>query len=380
MEESAMAVRALAKAPGQSASEGLLRIMAEPRQREGPVTNLPSAESISQVRAEFTSSWEAALRGDGFPPRIHPFLTRAAEADRPDLERELTEIDQEFCKRFPPASIWMGGTVDQKADTPGPEGLATIDSVRQQGDMPSCDPAATLERATQGSSASEPPDALGLPNAAFSLKEGGVAAEVPASTRKRTGQVLVPGYEIVGELGRGGMGVVYKARQIGLNRWVALKMVLAGAHASQHQLDRFLTEAKAVADLQHPNIVQIYDIDEHEGLPYFSLEFVGGGSLDTKVHRKAQPPHEAAHMVETLAQAMQYAHEHGVIHRDLKPANILLTVDGMPKITDVASSCAMTWNVPMLRPEVAASGTIGVWHRARTSTSSRLAERFPSCR
>jgi eukaryotic-like serine/threonine-protein kinase len=309
--------------------------MAELRQREGPTTKSPVAESVSQVRAEFTSSWEAALRGVGTPPRIHPFLTRVPEADRLHLERELTEIDQEFFKRSGPASIWMGGTVDQKADTPGPEGLATIDSVRQQeSGMPSCDPAATLERMTQDSSASRPPDALGLPNAAFSLKEGGVAAEVPASTRKRAGQVLVPGYEIAGELGRGGMGVVYKARQIGLNRWVALKMVLAGAHASQHQLDRFLTEAKAVADLQHPNIVQIYDIDEHDGLPFFSLEFVGGGSLDAKVHRKPQPPREAAHMVETLAQAMQYAHEHGVIHRDLKPANILLTVDGMPKITD----------------------------------------------
>src|SRR5712692_10092154 len=267
--------------------------MAEPRQREGPVRKSPSAESISQVRGEFTSSRVAGLKGVGNPPRIHPFLTRAAEADRPDLERELTEIDQEFCKRFPPASIWMGGTVDQKADTPSPECLATIDSVRQQeSGLPSCDPAATLERGTPDSSASQPPKALGLPNAAFSLKEEGVAAEVPASTRKRAG-VLVPGYEIVGELGRGGMGVVYKARQIGLNRWVALKMVLAGAHASQHQLDRFLTEAKAVADLQHPNIVQIYDIDEHEGLPYFSLEFVGGGSLDAKVHRKPQPPREA---------------------------------------------------------------------------------------
>ncbi|HMF16932.1 MAG TPA: tetratricopeptide repeat protein [Gemmataceae bacterium] len=147
-------------------------------------------------------------------------------------------------------------------------------------------------------------------------------------------QVLVPGYEIVGELGRGGMGVVYKARQIGLNRWVALKMVLAAAHASQHQLDRFLTEAKAVAGLQHPNIVQIYENGEHDGLPFFSLEFVGGGSLDAKVHRKPQPPREAAHTVETLAEAMHYAHEHGVIHRDLKPANILLTVDGIPKITD----------------------------------------------
>src|SRR6266704_3690475 len=107
--------------------------MTEPRQCEEPGQKSASAESISRVCAEFTSSWESALKGDGVPPRIHPFLTRAAEADRPDLERELTEIDQEFCKRFPPASIWMGGTVDQKADTPGPECLATIDSVRQQG-------------------------------------------------------------------------------------------------------------------------------------------------------------------------------------------------------------------------------------------------------
>jgi serine/threonine-protein kinase len=307
--------------------------MAEPRQREGAVPKSPTAESVSQVSAEFTSSWEAALKGSGIPPSIHPFLSRVAEADRSDLERALTEIEQEFCKRSPSGSFWLGGTVEQKANTPGPEGLATIDSVRQE-DLPSLDPAATLERVTQDGSSARAEDGLGLPNAAFSLKEEGIAAESTAAKRKRASQVVVPGYEIVGELGRGGMGVVYKARQVGLNRWVALKMVLAGAHASQHQLDRFLTEAKAVADLQHPNIVQIYEIGEHDGLPFFSLEFVGGGSLDAKVHRRAQPPCEAAHMVETLAQAMQYAHEHGVIHRDLKPANILLTVDGMPKITD----------------------------------------------
>jgi serine/threonine-protein kinase len=306
--------------------------MAEPRQREGPVPKSPTAESVSQVRAEFTSSWEAALKGSGIPPSIHPFLSRVAEADRSDLERALTEIDQEFYKRSPSGSFWLEGTVEQKANTPSPEGIATIDSVRQ--DLPSFDPAATLERVTQDGSPARAEDGLGLPNAAFSLKEEGIAAESTAAKRKRASQVMVPGYEIVGELGRGGMGVVYKARQVGLNRWVALKMVLAAAHASQHQLDRFLTEAKAVAELQHPNIVQIYEKGEHDGLPFFSLEYVGGGSLDAKVHRKPQPPREAAHMVETLAQAMQYAHEHGVIHRDLKPANILLTVDGMPKISD----------------------------------------------
>src|SRR5260370_38010067 len=152
------------------------------------------------------------------------------------------------------------------------------------------------------------------------------------------------------------MGVVYKARQIGLNRWVALKMVLAAAHASKHQLDRFLTEAKAVADLQHPNIVQIYEKGEHDSLPFFSLEFMGGGSLDAKVHRKAQPAREAAHMVETLAQAMQYAHERGVIHRDLKPANILLVSGGVVSGEETPSrldhSPLTTHHAPLTNPKI----------------------------
>jgi serine/threonine protein kinase len=147
-------------------------------------------------------------------------------------------------------------------------------------------------------------------------------------------QPTVPRYEIVGELGRGGMGVVYKARQRGLNRWVALKMVLAGAHASPQQLARFNTEAEAVARLQHPNIVQIYDVGELDGLPYFSLEYIDGASLDQQIHRQPQPPRMAANLIETLARAMHYAHENGIIHRDLKPANVLMTSDGKPKITD----------------------------------------------
>jgi serine/threonine-protein kinase len=169
--------------------------------------------------------------------------------------------------------------------------------------------------------------AAGLQNASFSLAEN-------LSVTSHPNQIPVPGYEILGELGRGGMGVVYKARQLGLNRVVALKMVLAGAHAGEQQLARFHTEAEAVALLQHPNIVQIYDVGEHDGLPYFSLEYIDGGALDRKIHRQAQPPREAARLVEMLADAMQYAHQHGVIHRDLKPANVLLTQDGQPKITD----------------------------------------------
>jgi tetratricopeptide (TPR) repeat protein/tRNA A-37 threonylcarbamoyl transferase component Bud32 len=144
----------------------------------------------------------------------------------------------------------------------------------------------------------------------------------------------VPGYDILGELGRGGMGVVYKARQTKLHRTVALKMVLAGAHAGAEQLARFYTEAEAVAHLQHPHIVQIYEVGEHDNLPFFSLEYVDGGSLSQRINGKPQSAGDAARTVEQLARAMAYAHEHGIIHRDLKPANVLLTAEGEPKITD----------------------------------------------
>ena len=144
----------------------------------------------------------------------------------------------------------------------------------------------------------------------------------------------VPGYEILGELGRGGMGVVYKARQVRLNRVVALKMILSGAHAGPQELQRFRLEAESVAQLQHPHVVQIHDVGEADGRAYLSLEFVDGGSLDR--HLKTQPhtAEQGARLVATLARAMHAAHEQGIIHRDLKPANVLLTHDGAPKITD----------------------------------------------
>jgi tRNA A-37 threonylcarbamoyl transferase component Bud32 len=143
-----------------------------------------------------------------------------------------------------------------------------------------------------------------------------------------------PDYEILGELGRGGMGVVYKARHLRLNRLVALKMILAGGHASGQELTRFQREAEAVARLQHPNIVQIYEDGEHQGLPFFAMEFVAGGSLDRRLQGRPIPPREAVRMVATLAAAVDHAHQKGVIHRDLKPANVLLGEGDAPKITD----------------------------------------------
>jgi eukaryotic-like serine/threonine-protein kinase len=151
----------------------------------------------------------------------------------------------------------------------------------------------------------------------------------------------IPGYEVIEELGRGGMGVVYKARQLGLNRTVALKMVLAGAHADPELLARFRSEAEAGARLRHPNIVQIYEVGAAAGLPFLALEYVGGGSLARWLGGTPLPPRAAAGLVETLARAVQTAHEQGIVHRDLKPANILLdgpgprpTDPGTPKVAD----------------------------------------------
>jgi len=150
-------------------------------------------------------------------------------------------------------------------------------------------------------------------------------AGAPTASRDVSTNVQVPGYKMLGVLGRGGMGVVYKALQEKANRLVALKMILAGAHADQHEQTRFRVEAEAVAKLSHPNIVQLFEVGETpDGFPFFSLEFVAGGTLAERLKQGPLRAAEAANLVEALARAMQYAHEQGVVHRDLKPLNILL--------------------------------------------------------
>jgi WD40 repeat protein len=150
----------------------------------------------------------------------------------------------------------------------------------------------------------------------------------PTPTPDIADRPAVPGYEILSELGRGGMGVVYQARQVALNRVVALKMVLAGGHAGEADLARFRTEAEAIARLQHPHIVQIHEVGESGGLPFFALEYCAGGSWEKKLGGTPLPAREAARLIEALAGAVQAAHQAGIVHRDLKPANILLASGG----------------------------------------------------
>jgi WD40 repeat protein len=144
----------------------------------------------------------------------------------------------------------------------------------------------------------------------------------------------VRGYEVLGKLGQGGMGAVYKAHHLRLNRVVALKVVGEAPNARPEDLVRFRQEAELIARLHHPNVVQIYEVGEYPGGSYLALEYVDGPALDRQVNGTPQPPRQAAQLVETLARAVHYAHGQGIVHRDLKPANVLLTSAGAPKITD----------------------------------------------
>ena len=260
-----------------------------------PAWTLSGNPEVSTIRAlervcdRFETAWQA-----GMCPSIEDHLTNAKGPERPTLLRELLAIDVAYRLRA--------------GERPTPE-----EYHRRFRDDP--------EGVETGFSAG-------------GAAVGGLSTTLAKAEDSLDSVPKIPGYVVLEELGRGGMGVVFKATAERLNRIVALKMILAGDLAGPEASARFLTEAEAVARLQHPQVVQIFRIGDHNGRPYLEMEYVAGGSLADRLDGRPWGPTGAARLVESLAEAVHHAHVREIVHRDLKPANILMTVDGTPKVTD----------------------------------------------
>jgi WD40 repeat protein len=263
---------------------------------------------IDAVCRRFEADWRAGVR--------HPLDDYVAEVPgqgRPALRAELEALEREL--RLPEETVARGesgSTAEAPTIAPANSPTSPIPGMER----PSAHEEATLRPRDQatvdlGTAAAAQPDAT-------------------APTRIR----YFGDYEITREIARGGMGVVFQARQMSLNRPVALKMILAGQLAKETDVRRFYTEAEAAANLDHPGIVPIYEVGQHEGQHYFSMGYVEGQSLSQRLVEGPLPAREAAELIRRVCEAIEYAHQHGVIHRDLKPANVLLDKHGNPRVTD----------------------------------------------
>jgi tetratricopeptide (TPR) repeat protein len=313
-----------------------------------PDGRLPAAVALRLEEAcgRFEAAWRAGGR-----PRLEDYLGPATGPEYRALLRELVALDAHYRRRA--------------GESPRPADYADR--------FPGLDPADCASAFAGAAGGAAPPGPAPPAPGADTVRPDGPPGRPPIPPAP---PAVIGDYEILGELGRGGMGVVYQARQVPLNRLVALKMVLAGEHAGPEDLARFLAEAEVVAALQHPHIVQIFEVGRHAGLPFFALEYLEGGSLKDKLRGAPLPPREAAQLVQTLAGAVQAAHERGIIHRDLKPGNVLLAADGTPKVTDfglarrveggggLTQSGAIVGTPGYMAPEQAAGGGKTVGRRA----------------
>jgi len=276
-------------------------------------------ELIDRIALEFETAWR-----DGSPPQIEKYLEGFQDEEQGELFRELLAIELEYRRRLgeePDGTLY---------EAEFPQFTAIVQAVIRHDLQRHADPAeksrAAIRQALHSTPRSLAADDTGDGLANLSRQGDDLAAEdMPA----RVGE-----YEILGRLGRGGMGVVYKARQISLNRIVALKMILSGSHASKEEIQRFRSEAESAAQLQHSHIVPIYEIGEHRGHHYFSMGFVDGRSLDELIEDNPLSSRQAATYVKAIAEAVHYAHQQGVLHRDLKPSNVLVDHQDEPHVAD----------------------------------------------
>ena len=272
-----------------------------------PDVTLHRVDAICNV---FEADWLAGKQTD-----VESYLRSAEERDRPVLFIELLAMDIEYRRNageIPSHDDYLS-VFPQYEDTIRRAFAKTLDLPISNAD------------ASRVSTRIDGPHHL---NATVQGQPLGVDSE-PETTR-----IHIPGCEVLEMLGRGGMGVVFRARQVELDREVAVKLILAGRLAAEEQLIRFRLEAEAVASLEHPNIVQVYDAGEFDAQPYLIMEYVTGESLEERIQVTEFSSSDAASLIETLSRGIHAAHLRGIIHRDLKPANILMTETGDPKITD----------------------------------------------
>ncbi len=246
------------------------------------------------------------------------YRSRAVELDRPEHDEYVAR----FGDRFPAIATWLT-EADQQSAAAAERVPAPVQPVE-------VDATTDVSRKAGADTSTAPSEVRPDPSGRSADQERSVATKHAATfVGKRIG-----GYELLSEVARGGMGVVYKARQVNLNRMVAVKMILAGQLAGEQEIRRFHSEAEAAARLDHPHIVPVYEVGEHEGRHFYSMGYVDGHSLKDSLAEGPVSPEQAARIVRQVASAVQFAHERGIIHRDLKPANILLDRQGQPLVTD----------------------------------------------